>query len=139
MPWVELRAPEQIVVSGFDLARHRAGWLWGGAVGWFTMIPLVWTRRTIFKMRGVRIICVLFAALTLAEVAMMMALPPQSSRMRPVDLSWGWGIYLSGAVSLAAAFVASRFGGRVDSISATPWLGPDGRKHIESSDGETLH
>jgi hypothetical protein len=139
LPWVELRAPEQIVVSGFDLARHRAGWLWGGAVGWFTMIPLVWTRRTIFKMRGVRIICVLFALLTFAEVAMMMALPPQSSRMRPVDLSWGWGIYLSGAVSIVAALVASRFGGRVDAISATPWQGPDGRKHTESSDGETLH
>jgi hypothetical protein len=139
IPWVELRAPEQMVVSGFDLARGRAGWLWGGAVGWFTMIPLVWTRRTIFKMRGVRIICVLFAVLTLAEVAMMMSLPPQSSKMRPVDLSWGWGIYLSGAVSILAAIVASRFGGRVDDISATDLGDSAGQKPRESSAGETLH
>jgi hypothetical protein len=59
--------------------------------------------------------------------------------MRPVDLSWGWGIYLSGIVSVVAAIVASRFGGRIDAISATAWRGPDGREHIESSDGETLH
>jgi hypothetical protein len=139
MPWVEVRAPEQIVASGFDLARGRAGWLWGGAVAWFTMLPLVWTRRTIFKMRGVRIVCVLFAVLTLAEVTMMMSLPPQSSRMRPVDLSWGWGIYLSGAVSLVAALVASRFGGRIDDISATDFRETAGRKQQESSAGETLH
>ncbi len=138
-PWVELRAPEQIVASGFDLARGRAGWLWGGAVGWFTMIPLVWTRRTIAKMRGVRIICVLFAALTLAEVAMMLSLPPQSSRLRPVDLSWGWGIYASGILSLVAALVASRFGGRVDDLPATPFRNAAGRKRMESSAGETLH
>src|SRR6201996_8793141 len=53
MPWVELRMPEMDVRSGFDLARGRAGWLWGGAAGWLVMLPLVWTRRTITRMRGV--------------------------------------------------------------------------------------
>src|SRR5688572_31075404 len=60
--WVVLRIPEELTLSGFDLARGRAGWLWGGAVAWFILLPLVWTRRSIAKMRGVRIICCLFAA-----------------------------------------------------------------------------
>ncbi len=51
-PWVELRMPEFSVRSGFDLARGRAGWLWGGAAGWLVTLPLVWTRRTIQRLRG---------------------------------------------------------------------------------------
>ena len=30
LPWVELTAPESVVYSAFDLARGRAGFLWGG-------------------------------------------------------------------------------------------------------------
>lgn len=138
-PWVVLTAPNEITMSGFDLARGRAGWLWGGAVGWFILIPLVWTRRTIAKMRGVRIVSVLFAALTLVEVGMMLSLPPQSSRLRPVELSWGFGIYLSGLVSLVAMGVAARFGGRIDDLPSIPWRDERGRRHRESSAGETLH
>lgn len=138
-PWVEVRAPDLVTLSGFDLARGRAGWLWGGAVGWFVMIPLVWTRRTIARMRGVRIITALFAVLTLGEVAMMLALPPQGSRLRPVDISWGWGIFASGAISLAATFVAARFGGSARDLPALPWIDPTGRRHVDTSDGETLH
>jgi hypothetical protein len=138
-PWVVLTAPNEITMSGFDLARGRAGWLWGGAVGWFIMLPLVWTRRTIAKMRGVRIVTVAFAALTAIEVGMMLSLPPQSSRLRPVELAWGFGIYLSGAVSLVAVAVAARFGGRIDDLPAMPWQDGRGRRRRDSSAGETLH
>jgi len=139
LPWVVVTAPNEMTLSGFDLARGRAGWLWGGAIGWFIMLPLVWTRRTIAKMRGVRIVTALFAALTLAEVIMMLSLPPQSSRLRPVELAWGFGIYLSGAVSVAGVLIASRFGGRIDDLPATPWQDGRGRRRRESSAGETLH
>jgi hypothetical protein len=139
MPWVVLRLPEQVTLSGFDLARGRAGWLWGGAVAWFILAPLVWTRRSIAKMRGVRIICSLFAAMTLGEVAMMLSLPPGSSRYRPVDFSWGWGIYASAAISLLALAFAIRFGGRADDVPSVPWKDPRGRRRVESSEGETLH
>ncbi len=139
LPWVVLTAPSDVSMSGFDLARGRAGWLWGGAVGWFIMLPLVWTRRTIAKMRGVRIVTVAFAALTLIEVGMMLSLPPQSSRLRPVELAWGFGIYMSAAVSLAAIAVAARFGGRIDDLPAMPWRDERGRRRRDSSDGETLH
>ncbi|MBI3205040.1 MAG: hypothetical protein HYZ29_26115 [Myxococcales bacterium] len=138
-PWVTVTAPSDLTLSGFDLARGRAGWLWGGAVGWFILLPLVWTRRTIAKMRGVRIVSVAFAALTLIEVGMMMSLPPQSSRLRPVELAWGFGIYASAAVSVIAMVVAARFGGRLDDLPAVPWRDDRGRRQRESSAGETLH
>src|SRR5690606_29915429 len=67
-PWVVMTRPELASYSGFDLARGRAGWLWGGAVAWFILGPLVYTRRSVARMRGVRIICCLFAAMTLGEV-----------------------------------------------------------------------
>jgi hypothetical protein len=139
LPWVSVTAPESVTYSGFDLARGRAGWLWGGAVGWFIMLPLVWTRRSIAKMRGVRAVTMAFAALTAVEVGMMLALPPTSSRLRPVELSWAFGIYASGAISLLGVLVAARFGGRIDDLPAVPWQDPRGRRRRESSAGETLH
>lgn len=139
LPWVEVRMPESVTVSGFDLARGRAGWLWGGAVGWFMLIPLVWTRRTIARMRGVRIISALFAALTLVEVATMLLLPPQSAHLRRVEIAWQFGIYLSGAVSLIGVGVAARFGGSLADLPALPWIDDRGRRHADHHDGETLH
>lgn len=138
-PWVTVTAPTDMTLSGFDLARGRAGWLWGGAVGWFIMIPLVWTRRTIAKMRGVRIVTVAFAALTLIEVGMMLSMPPQSSRLRPVELAWGYGIYASALVSMVAVVVAARFGGGIVDLPSVPWHDDRGRRRRESSEGETLH
>jgi hypothetical protein len=103
------------------------------------MIPLVWTRRTIAKMRGVRIVAVAFAALTLIEVGMMLSMPPQSSRLRPVELAWSFGIYASAVFSVIGVAVATRFGGRLDDLPAVPWHDGHGRRQRESSEGETLH
>jgi hypothetical protein len=137
-PWVLMTRPEDAVISGFDLARGRAGWLWGGAVAWFIMFPLVLTRRTIAQMRGVRVITALFAAMTLGEVAMLVALPPSGSRYVAVQYSWGWGLYASGAISLLAIFFAARFGGRLDDIEALPWQDGDRDLRAEAS-GDELH
>ncbi|MCB9582532.1 MAG: hypothetical protein H6717_36180 [Polyangiaceae bacterium] len=138
-PWVEMLKPNIASISAFDLARGRAGWLWGGAVGWFVMLPLVWTRNTVFKLRGVRIICALFASLTLGEVGMMLSLPPHGSRYVSVEFSWGWGIFASALVSLVAVIVAARLGGRIDDLPALPYTDEKGRRRRESSTGETLH
>jgi hypothetical protein len=139
LPWVVMTRPELASLSGFELARGRAGWLWGGAVAWFIMLPLVWTRRSIARLRGVRIICCLFAAMTLGEVAVLMSLPPRGSRYLSVEFHWGFGLYLSAAISLLALFVAARLGGRADDLPATPFLDRRGRLRNDSSAGETLH
>jgi hypothetical protein len=128
-PWVVIEIPEDTVRSGFDLARGRAGWLWGGVTGWFILIPLVLTRRTIHKLRGARPVAVAFSAMTLGEVAVLLSLPPPARRV-PLELHFTWGIYASGLVSLASTLVAVWLGGSL------PPLPPES---TESSAGKTLH
>jgi hypothetical protein len=143
LPWVELTAPETVTYSAFDLARGRAGWLWGGATAWLVMVPLVLTRRTINRMRGVRIVTVMFAAMTLIEAVMLWVLPPRRG-MTPLDLHFRYGLFLSGAISLVGMVVAARFGGSIDNL---PKFLLDTRQaegkaepvSDESSAGRTLH
>lgn len=138
--WVEVILPETSVRSGFDLARGRAGWLWGGAVGYFVLLPLVFTRRTITSMRGVRIAVTLLAATTFGEVCMLLLMPPQSRGLVPVSIEWRWGLYASGLVSLCAAALATRFGGSLPELpgeaSASSTLAAGGDPPVER---RTLH
>jgi hypothetical protein len=119
MPWVAIEMPEDVVRSGYDLARGRAGWLWGGATGWLVLFPLVWSRRTIRSMLGARPISAMLAAMTLFEVCMLVLLPPRGGRL-PVEIHWAWGLYASAVVSLVAAVVAMRFGGTLPPLSTEP-------------------
>lgn len=143
LPWVELTMPESAVYSAFDLARGRAGWLWGGATAWLVLIPLVLTRRTISRMRGVRVVTMLFAAMTFTEVLMLWLVPPRRGLM-PLELEFRYGLFLSGAISLAAVAVAARFGGSLDNLpkflldtrQRADAVGADAE---ESSAGQTLH
>ena len=143
LPWVELTAPESVVYSAFDLARGRAGFLWGGATAWLVMIPLVITRRTIARMRGVRIVTVMFAAMTLTEALMLWLMPPHRG-LTPLAVHFRYGLYLSGAISIAGVVVAARFGGSLDNL---PKFLLDTREapeattpaSTESSAGQTLH
>jgi hypothetical protein len=137
-PWVELRMPEFSVRSGFDLARGRAGWLWGGAAGWFIMLPLVWTRRTIQRLRGVRLVTALFAAMTLIEAGMLLSTPPQSRHGMPLEIVWRWGIYASLLTSVAGIVCALRLGGTLRDLPkiVTDISSPDPG---HTSSGETLH
>jgi hypothetical protein len=116
-PWVRLELPEVAVRSGFELARGRAGWLWGGATGWLVLVPLVWTRRTIYKLRGIRPIAVAFSAMTLGEIALMVAMPPRG-RYVPVEIHWAYGLYASALVSLAATVTAVLLGGSLPPLPA---------------------
>lgn len=137
-PWVELRMPEFSVRSGFDLARGRAGWLWGGAAGWLVTLPLVWTRRTIQRLRGVRLVTTLFAAMTLIEAGMLLSTPPQSRHGLPLEIVWRWGIYASLLTSIAGIATALRLGGTLQDLPriVTDIASPDPG---QTSSGETLH
>jgi hypothetical protein len=137
-PWVELRMPDLDVRSGFDLARGRAGWLWGGAAAWLVTLPLVWTRRTIHRMRGVRLVTVLLAAMTLVEVGTLLSVPPHAQHHVPLQIVWRWGIYASLVTSLAGVAAALRLGGN---LSDLPRIVTDlaSADPAESSSGQTLH
>jgi hypothetical protein len=143
LPWVELTAPESVVYSAFDLARGRAGFLWGGATAWLVMIPLVISRRTITRMRGVRIVAVMFAAMTLTEALMLWLMPPHRG-LAPLELHFRYGLFVSGAISLVAMVVAARFGGSLDNLPQflldTREAPPEANTtDSESSAGQTLH
>ncbi|HKO46718.1 MAG TPA: hypothetical protein VJV79_03295 [Polyangiaceae bacterium] len=137
-PWVELRMPEYSVRSGFDLARGRAGWLWGGAAGWLVTLPLVWTRRTIQRLRGVRLVTALFASMTLIEAGMLLSTPPQTQHHLPLEIVWRWGIYASLLTSLAGIAAALRLGGTLQDLPriVTDISSP---RPQQTSSGETLH
>jgi ribosomal protein L32 len=137
-PWVELRMPDLDVRSGFDLARGRAGWLWGGAAGWLVILPLVWTRRTIERMRGVRLIAVLLAAMTSVEAAMLLSVPPHAQHHMPLQIVWRWGIFASLITSLTGVAAALRFGGTLQDL---PRIVTDlsSGDPSETSSGQTLH
>jgi hypothetical protein len=137
-PWVELRMPEESVRSAFDLARGRAGFLWGGAAGWLVTLPLVWTRRTIQRLRGVRFVTAMFAAMTLIEAAILLSMPPRAQHHVPLEIVWRWGIFASLATSVVGVITALRLGGKIADLPriVTDIASPD---PSETSSGETLH
>jgi hypothetical protein len=128
-PWVQIIVPETVARSGFDLAQGRAGWLWGGVTGWFVLVPLVATRRTIHALRSIRPAAIAFSAMTLGEVLVLRLMPPTARRI-PLELEYTWGLYASGLVSLVAILVAIVLGGGLPPLPQAP---------LESSDGHTLH
>jgi len=135
-PWVRLSKPDEVTLSGMDLATTNAPWLWGGAVGWFLLIPLVLSRRTLNEMFGVRIICTLFALLTSGETALMLLRPPAEHSYFATGLIYTWGIYASLVVSLLGAGCALRLGGSARDLRNLPLqiAAKDARQP-----GETLH
>jgi hypothetical protein len=137
VPWVHLEKPADLWLSGFDLARQRAGWFWGGAVGWFVLLPVVVTRRTVAEMRGVRIVAATFPALTLIEAIVLVLNRPTGSRFVPVEFSWAWGLYASAVVSALGVLFGLRFGGAVDRAAT----GADPNEVVceGSSEGRVLH
>lgn len=119
-PWVSLMRPDEITLSGFDLATANAPFLWGGAVAWFLLIPLVISRRTLNQLIGVRIIATLFSLMTAGEAVLMLVFPPAEHSYFATGLAYEYGIYLSLLVSLLAAGCAVRLGGSLSDLRDVP-------------------
>ena len=115
-PWVSLERPDPVVWSGFDLARGNLGFLWGGAVGWFLLLPLVATRRSVTELRGIRVIAFTFALMTLGEALLLLLRPPVENAYFSARLEYQWGLYASACVSLLASAVALRLGGSLEDL-----------------------
>jgi len=134
-PWVTMARPDPIGLSGYNLATTNAPWLWGGAVGWFTMIPLVVSRRTVNQLFGIRVIVTLFAAMTLGETLMLLLRPPEEHGYFSIDLQYAWALYASAAIASAGIFFGLRLGGSLNDLRDLPLEVPaDRQKH-----GDGLH
>jgi hypothetical protein len=110
-PWFMLHKPDEFVLSGFRIARHFAGWVWAGAIGWFILVPLAFTRRTIASMRGVRGVCAVFSSMTMCEIVVLANVSPTSKVHVPIEFGWGWGLFFSAIVSVLGTIAALNFGG----------------------------
>jgi hypothetical protein len=117
-PWLHESAPEIRTWSGFEFARQLA-WIWAGGLGWFIMLPLVVSRRTIRQMRGARVAVAFLAAMVLLTVAVRIAITPTPHPLIPVRYRWGWGMYAAGFLSLLALALAARFGGSLEDMETS--------------------
>jgi len=135
-PWVTLLRPDPIALSGRDLAGGNAPWLWGGAVGWFILLPLIVSRRTVTELRGVRAIAVMFAALTLGEGLMLLLRPPIEHGYFSAGLEYAWGLYANLGVSSLGIYLSLRLGGSLEDLRDLPVEAP----HAQGPQaGESLH
>jgi hypothetical protein len=114
-PWIRESAPEVRDLSGFGLAQLR-GYFWAPAVAYFVMVPLVLTRRSIYKMRGSRVAVAFLAGIVLTTAAIRLGFTPKATLLRPVRVEWAWGLYATAAIAVATLAAAIGFGGRLDDI-----------------------
>lgn len=138
LPWINITKPHESVFSGVDLMRSRGFWFGGALVAWLVLLPLVASRRTINRMRGVRIILCFFALTPVCQALLLYVNAP-SGKLIPVEFTWGLGFFLNALFGLCALPFAATFGGRVDDLPAD--LGKElvPFADSETSDGQTLH
>lgn len=122
-PWVRLERPEMVALSGFELAQSGLPWLFGGAVGWFLLIPLVWSRRSVIELRGVRIVAATMSVMTALEASLLFLKPPLESAYYASGLSYAWGLGLSFCLSVLATAVSVRLGGSLADLRDLPRTG----------------
>jgi hypothetical protein len=135
LPWVSLLRPDPVLLSGFDLARGNARWLFGGALGWFLLIAVVLSRRSVNEMRGARAIAVTFPLMTVFEIVLMLVRPPSENEVFTSGLSFAPAFYGSLILALLGVGAGLRFGGNPEDFSdlVNP-LAPSPRRP-----GETVH
>jgi hypothetical protein len=120
LPWVHTFTPDRRVFTGIDIAR-RTGLTWAVGVAWFTLLPLVGSRRTIAGMRGARLAAAVLSAIPMLVTLALLLNPPRSAEVRGivVHLRFAWDPWIFVTLGLAAVATflsAFRFGGKVDDI-----------------------
>jgi hypothetical protein len=116
LPWIHMSLPYDLAITGFDIARGRLGWVWASGIAWFVLVPTVLSRRTILQMRGARVAAAFLAAIPGLTVTILLARPP-SGGLVPLRFTYGWPLWVTLLVSIAAIAMAMRFGGRADDIA----------------------
>jgi hypothetical protein len=141
LPWFSQSLPETRVLTGYQLARQHVGWLWGGAIGWFILIPLVVSRRSIAAMRGVRMIAAVFASLTATEVLVFVNITSSRQNQVAVQFAWEWGIWISCFVSALGTCIAAMLGGPIPQTNDPELFTPAPllHKRRQARKGRTLH
>ena len=111
LPWANLLRPQELNLSGYELAAHFAPWLFAGAIGSVLLLVLLFARRTVNGLRGLRVIATFFASLTAGEASILLFLPPIENEYFSSGLSYKWGLYASVLFSILSSYTALRLGG----------------------------
>jgi hypothetical protein len=80
-------------------------------------------------MRGARVVVSFLAAVPGVTVLVLFAQPPHAAHGVPLRFSFGWGLYATLALSIAAVAFGLLFGGRVEKIAVNG----------ETSAGQIVH
>ena len=115
LPWAQEIVPERRMLNGPGIASHL-GWMWAPLVAWLVMIPLVMSRRTVFRMRGARVAAAFLAAMALLTVVVRVVFPVAGTPMDPHRIEWGIGLWVTGAIAILAIGASMRLGGRLDML-----------------------
>ena len=127
LPWLRVTLPQDMALSGFDLAR-RMGWSWGAGVAWVVLVPTVLSRRNIVQMRGARVAAAFLSAVPAFTIAVLLLFPVRGGLV-PVRFTYDWSLWATLLVSLGAMAFSTRLGGRIDDIKVARG----------TSDGQPLH
>lgn len=127
-PWVRLSGVETAVLSAYDLARTGVTWLFGGAVAWFLLVPLVLSRRSVSELRSIRIPVVTGALMTSVEALMLLLVPPSPHPLLSTEIDYAWGLHAALFHSLLTAAVATRLGGSLEDLRDLPPQSPRGAR-----------
>jgi hypothetical protein len=124
LPWATMLRPEHQTLGGHDFAGYL-GWMWAPLIAWMVLLPLVLSRRSIYKMRGARLAVAFLCAMVVMTVAVRVGFPPRGTALDPINIEWRAGIWITGLLGLIGIGLAARFGGRIDDLSTTKQKRPD--------------
>jgi hypothetical protein len=118
VPWVHMAFPAKYVLRGYEIAK-RTGLTWAAGVAWFTLFPLVLSRRSIMQMRGARAIATVLSMIPALIAGIFLLFPPHAIQARGITIHmrfhWDMGIYATLILGLISAYVSAfHFGGRLD-------------------------
>ncbi len=128
LPWLHETMPDVRDYTGFMLAR-RLVWTWGAGVAWTVLLATVLSRRSIAEMRGARFAASMLAVIPALTTLLLVFFPPQPGRWITLKFTYGWPLWATLGVSVAALVAALRLGGRVNDL----------RLKRGTSAGQTLH
>lgn len=125
LPWAHEIVPERMTLTGPQIAR-QLGWMWAPLVAWMVLIPLVLSRRSVYRMRGARVAAAFLSAIALLTAAVRVLFPPTGSALDPHRLEWGLGLWATAALGAIGIVIAIGFGGPIDDLRTTKARRPRG-------------
>lgn len=127
LPWIHVRVPDVMILSGWQLGRSL-GWAYGAGVAWSVLVPTVLSRRTLAQMFGARVAAAFLCAIPGVEALVLHAFPPRTLYYT-LGFGFAWPYWVTVALSIVGVFFALRLGGKPEDLDV----------QRGTSSGQTVH